>query len=71
MNIRGYDAWKLMSPDEDYESKGGKICPICGAYTSTKCEMSEDNDGECPWESMDNDGPDPDYLRDLKNERFE
>lgn len=69
MVIRGYDEWKLMSPDEDHEARGGRICPLCGAYSSTKCELSEENGGECPWETMTEEGPDPDYLRDLRNDK--
>lgn len=67
MNIRGYDAWKLMTPEEDYERKGGKICPFCGAYSTRSCELEEETDGVCPWEEMEDEG-DPDYLRDRKND---
>lgn len=32
MSIPGYDAWKLRTPEEDYEMSGGRLCPFCGAY---------------------------------------
>lgn len=66
MNIPGYDAWKLMTPEEDYEARGGKLCPHCGAYSCEACEMIEDEDGTCPWEASE---PDPDHLRDLREDR--
>lgn len=65
MNIPGYDAWKLMTPEEDYEARGGSICPFCGTYSTRSCEF-EDDDAECPWEQSE---PDPDYLRDLREDR--
>jgi hypothetical protein len=61
----GYDNWKLMTPEEDYESKGGKLCPFCGAYSPRQCELDEETGGVCPWEESE---PDPDYERDLRNE---
>ncbi|TPW26852.1 hypothetical protein [Pararhizobium mangrovi] len=61
MAIPGYDEWKLMSPDED--SSG--ICPFCGAYSAEACEI-EDEAGFCPWGESQ---PDPDALRDLRDER--
>jgi len=70
MSIPGYDAWKLMTPDEDYESRGGWICPICGAYDTSRCEMTgaeDDLDDEdvCPWEASQ---PDPDDLMEQRRE---
>lgn len=67
MVIPGYDAWRLMTPEEDYERKGGSICPLCGAYSTRSCEIEEETGGACPWEEMQDEG-DPDYLRDLRNE---
>lgn len=64
MNIPGYDNWKLMTPEEDYESRGGKLCPFCGAYSPRQCEL-EDERRVCPWEGSE---PDPDYLADLRRE---
>lgn len=65
MNIPGYDAWKLRTPEEDYEMSGGKICTYCGAYSTRSCEFEGD---DCPWED-EQDEPDADYLRDLRSER--
>lgn len=68
MDIPGYDNWKLMTPDEDYEVSGGKICPWCGAYDTRNCELEEET-GSCPWEDSE---PDPDDQRDqrIENERM-
>ncbi|MET3648080.1 hypothetical protein [Phyllobacterium ifriqiyense] len=63
MSIPGYDNWKLMTPEEDRESKS--LCPFCGAYSSKQCELEEETNGCCPWEEIE---PDPDYLRDVRNE---
>lgn len=68
MKIRGYDAWKLMTPDEDYEARGGKLCPLCGAYSTRPCELEDEMDGICPWEESEGE-PDPDYLRDLRADK--
>jgi len=65
MTIPGYDNWKLMTPDEDYESRGGKLCPFCGAYSRRQCDLEDETGGVCPWEESE---PDPDYLRDLRDE---
>lgn len=67
MSIPGYDNWKLMTPDEDYESSGGKLCPFCGAYDPSHCEMIEDMEGlfSCPWEESE---PDPDALMEQRRE---
>jgi len=54
-----------MTPEEDYESRGGKLCPFCGAYSPRQCELEEETGGCCPWEESE---PDPDYLRDLRDE---
>lgn len=43
----------------------GNLCPWCGAYSPSHCELEEET-GICPWEE-DSD-PDPDYLRDLRME---
>jgi hypothetical protein len=67
MSIPGYDNWKLMTPDEDYESRGGKLCPFCGAYDPSRCEMIDDMEGSfsCPWEESE---PDPDALMEQRRE---
>lgn len=64
MDIPGYDNWKLMTPEEDYEASGGKICPFCGAYSTRSCELEEET-GSCPWEESE---PDPDDQRDIRDE---
>lgn len=64
MDIPGYDNWKLMTPEEDYEASGGKICPFCGAYDTQPCEMDKEK-GTCLWEESI---PDPDDLRDQRDE---
>lgn len=70
MNIPGYDAWKLRTPEDDYEDRGGNICPFCGAYSTRSCELEEETGGACPWEEAAEDSePDPDYLRDLRDDR--
>lgn len=68
MNIRGYDDWKLRTPEGDYDAGGGTLCPFCGAYSARSCELREEMDGSCAWEEAD-DEPDPDYLRDLRDDR--
>lgn len=69
MDIPGYDAWKLMTPEEDYEARCGKLCPFCGAHSPRQCELEEETGGSCPWEDSQ---PDPDDLRDqrIENERM-
>lgn len=72
MNIPGYDNWKLMTPEEDYEARGGSICPFCGAYSTRSCELDDEAEGYgyCPWEEAEEGAePDPDYLRDLRDDR--
>lgn len=54
-----------MTPEEDYEERFGPICPFCGAYSTSQCEYEDDTE-VCPWEESQ---PDPDYLRDLRDER--
>lgn len=63
-----YDDWKLATPEEDYEHRGGKLCPFCGAYSPRQCELQEETDGVCPWEESE---PDPDYLVDIRREERE
>jgi hypothetical protein len=65
MTIPGYDTWKLMTPEEDYEHRGGTLCPFCGAYSTRQCELLEETDGVCTWEGSE---PDPDDLLDQRNE---
>ena len=64
MNIPGYDAWKLMTPEDESSSS---ICPFCGGYSAKSCELEEETGGVCPWEEAQED-EDPDYLRDLRND---
>jgi hypothetical protein len=69
MNIRGYDAWKLASPDDDPDD----VCPHCGAYDTRRCELLEETGGECPWEIEQEDRA---YARDeaadnLRDQRSE
>ena len=61
--LPGYDDWKLMTPDEDRREP---LCPFCGAYSPRQCELLEESGGVCPWEESE---PDPDYLRDLRDDR--
>lgn len=68
MNIPGYDDWKLMTPEEDYEASGGKLCPWCGAYGPDHCEMRDEMNGVCPWEESE---PDPDDLMEARREQRE
>lgn len=60
-----YDSWKLMTPEEDYEHRGGTLCPWCGAYSKRSCEMRDEMDGVCPWEESE---PDPDDLMEQRRE---
>ena len=43
-----------------------RICPFCGAWSRRSCEM-EDEMGECPWDEESE--PDPDYLREDRDEK--
>lgn len=61
--IPGYDAWKLASPDDESEDRG--LCPWCGASSPRNCELVAETDHNCPWELSE---PDPDELRDLRDE---
>ncbi|AZO67682.1 hypothetical protein [Mesorhizobium sp. M6A.T.Cr.TU.016.01.1.1] len=63
--IPGYDEWKLMTPEEDRESSRGKPCPVCGAYSTEQCEDCDRDSGICPAEETE---PDPDDLRDQREE---
>jgi len=69
--MRGYDEWKLMTPEEDYGHKhiisGGLLCPFCGAYSPRQCELEEETGGDCPWE-MSEPEPDPDYLLEMRRD---
>lgn len=45
------------------------ICPWCGAWSRRSCEMEEQM-GSCPWEDSGAlDEPDPDRLREDRDER--
>lgn len=61
MNIPGYDFWRLQGPDEDKN-----VCPVCGLRNRSDCEFIEDDPG-CHWEEPPE--PDPDYLRDMRDDR--
>ncbi|UVC14740.1 hypothetical protein [Mesorhizobium onobrychidis] len=63
MNLPGYDAWKLMCPEEEHESRGGKICPECGAWHQSQCDM--EGAGVCAWEESQ---PDPDALMEARRD---
>ncbi|RWD00140.1 MAG: hypothetical protein EOS58_30635 [Mesorhizobium sp.] len=65
MSIPGYDAWKTMTPEEDYESSGGQLCQFCGAYSPKQCDLREETGGSCPWEESE---PDPDELMEARRE---
>ncbi len=45
------------------------LCPFCGAYSPRSCELEEETGGECPWLEILEDKPDPDLLRDDRDER--
>jgi hypothetical protein len=45
------------------------LCPFCGAYSPRSCELEEETGGECPWLEILEDEPDPDILRDDRDER--
>jgi len=62
--LPNYDAWKLMTPEEEHERIFGLLCPFCGAHSPNRCELAEDT-GVCPWEESE---PDPDDLRDQRDE---
>ena len=48
----------------------GELCPFCGAYSPRSCEMDDEFSSEtCPWLSALEDEPDPDILRDDRDER--
>ncbi len=66
--ISGNDTWKLRTPEDEYEASCGSICPFCGAYSRRSCELEEESGGVCPWEESQPE-PDPDYLRDLREDR--
>jgi hypothetical protein len=65
MSIPGYDDWKLMTPEEEYEKRFGPLCPFCGAYSKRSCELLEETGGSCPWEESE---PDPDALMEQRRE---
>lgn len=46
------------------------LCPFCGAYSPRACEIEDEDAGiECPWLDVMDDEPDPDLLRDDRDER--
>jgi len=46
-----------------------ELCPFCGAYSPRRCELEEETGGICPWEEILDDEPDPDRLREDRDER--
>ena len=44
------------------------ICPWCGAYSTRSCELEEEM-GMCPWQEQQDAEPDPDILREDRDER--
>lgn len=44
-------------------------CPWCGAWLRSACEM-EDDAGFCPWDEYDDPEPDPDILREDRDEQL-
>ncbi|AMX93759.1 hypothetical protein A4R28_11905 [Mesorhizobium ciceri] len=54
-----------MTPEEDNESRGGKLCPWCGAYSPRQCDLEEETGGVCPWEESE---PDPDDIMEARRE---
>lgn len=62
LSVSTYDAWVLHGPDEDKD-----VCPMCGASFSDQCRIEDDDDGDCPLEAFAE--PDPDHLRDLRDDR--
>ena len=44
MQIRGYDAWRLQTPEEAAEAWTGRPCRECGAYRHEPCECREDDE---------------------------
>lgn len=45
------------------------ICPFCGSWSIRSCDLMEETGGECPWGLMKEDEPDPDILREDRDER--
>jgi hypothetical protein len=49
MNLPGYDEWKLMSPDDERDVRGGDVeCPFCGAWTGQDCLLDDQNSDGMP-----------------------
>ena len=47
-----------------------ELCPFCGAYSPRSCELEDEFPGSsCPWADQLADEPDPDILRDDRDER--
>jgi hypothetical protein len=42
------------------------LCEFCGAYSPRNCELRDEMNGICPWEESE---PDPDFLREDRDER--
>lgn len=56
--IKGYDAWKTRSPEDDADRFAGRSCPLCGARRPEDCGAEEEGE-DCQWRE-----PDPDERRD-------
>jgi hypothetical protein len=49
MNLPGYDAWKLMSPDDERPQDESRECQFCGAWPGIACLLEDDCiEGEHP-----------------------
>ncbi|TIO15582.1 MAG: hypothetical protein E5X86_19620 [Mesorhizobium sp.] len=81
MDIPGYDAWKLASPDDDRDDFEDDYCPNCGGEGVVYCCQDEIGcvdpesgcdlcERRCDWcqGKPRKSQPDPDYQRDLRNE---
>lgn len=84
MDLPGYDAWKLASPD-DYYDEADEDCPNCGGEGFTYdcidgccvdaeegCELCERRCDWCQGNPRKKSEPDPDDLRDqrIENEQM-
>lgn len=45
-----------------------KLCEFCGAYSPRQCELRDETGGVCPWEEILEDEPDPDFLREQRDD---
>ncbi len=72
MNIPGYDAWKLMSPEEERQRDGlmPAECPFCGSWTGEPCFLEDECiEGEHPpCVDLEDRERDPDTWREERDE---